>query len=419
MKAVVVSNPTKSLKGKIALPASKSISNRLLMIRALSGCDFTISNLSEADDTLLLGNLIDAIHHHHEPSRLMEIDTKNAGTVMRFLTAYLAARPGKWMLTGSERMKQRPIGILVEALKNLGAVIDYLSKIEYPPILVKGNPLTGKEVTIDAGISSQYSTALLLIAPYLPEGLTIHHKGTVVSIPYIRMTTRLMQYYGASAKEGKTCIKVPPGRYLPRRFQVEADWSAAAFWYEAAVFAQEVDLELHGLFQNSLQGDAILPEIYQNFGIHTEFNAQGIHLTRIRKKPEGFYFDFTNYPDIAPAVITTCALLGIRSRFEGLRSLRLKETDRLRALNNELDKFRPDILVSPSSDPFPTLEFGASKSVVLPDQTFETYGDHRMAMTFAMLALKSGSVRIINPDVVMKSYPGFWKHLHELGFLLQ
>jgi len=296
MKAVVVSNPTKSLKGKIALPASKSISNRLLMIRALSGCDFTISNLSEADDTLLLGNLIDAIHHHHEPSRLMEIDTKNAGTVMRFLTAYLAARPGKWMLTGSERMKQRPIGILVEALKNLGAVIDYLSKIEYPPILVKGNPLTGKEVTIDAGISSQYSTALLLIAPYLPEGLTIHHKGTVVSIPYIRMTTRLMQYYGASAKEGKTCIKVPPGRYLPRRFQVEADWSAAAFWYEAAVFAQEVDLELHGLFQNSLQGDAILPEIYQNFGIHTEFNAQGIHLTRIRKKPEGFYFDFTIIP---------------------------------------------------------------------------------------------------------------------------
>ncbi len=418
MKAVLVTSPTKILRGKITLPASKSLSNRLLLIRALSGDHFPIHNLSDADDTLLLQDLIDAIQNHQDISRLMEIDTKNAGTVMRFLTAYLATRPGKWMLTGSDRMKQRPIGVLVEALTNLGATIDYLSKIGYPPILIKGNLLSGKEVTIDAGISSQFSTALLLIAPYLPEGLIIHHKGTVVSIPYIRMTTQLMQYYGARPKHGKTCIKVPPGLYTSRDFQVEADWSAAAFWYEAAVFAQEVDLELNGLFQNSLQGDAILPVIYQNFGIHTEFHNTGVRLTRVRKKPEGFYFDFTNYPDIAPSVITTCALLGIRCRFEGLRSLRIKETDRLRALKNELDKIRPDIIVSAPSEVFPSLEFQSAKPFVPPDQTFETYGDHRMAMTFGMLALKSGSVRIMNPDVVMKSYPGYWKHMQELGFVI-
>jgi len=336
--------------------------------------------------------------------------------VMRFLTAYLATRPGKWMLTGSDRMKQRPVAVLAEALKSLGASIDYLAKIGYPPILIKGQPVSGKEVAIDAGISSQYSTALLLIAPYLPHGLLIHHKGLVVSTPYIRMTTRLMQFYGARLKSGKTRINIHPGVYKSRDFKVESDWSAAAFWYEAAVFAEEVDLEIFGLFSNSLQGDSILPSIYQNFGIRTEFNDNGIRLTRSRKKVDGFYFDFTDYPDIAPSVIATCAVLGIRSRFEGLRSLRIKESDRLNALKNELEKIGVEIIVSGPGDVMPSLEFKSFKPGFSSDLTFETYGDHRMAMTFAPMALKCGTVRIMNPDVVVKSYPGFWKHLQDLGF---
>ncbi|MCK9202941.1 MAG: 3-phosphoshikimate 1-carboxyvinyltransferase [Bacteroidales bacterium] len=417
MKAILVSCPSKVLKGKLVLPASKSISNRLLLIRALSGEDFTIHNISEADDTRLLQKLLEEIRTY-KGNRVLEMDTANAGTVMRFLTAYLAARPGKWMLTGSERMKQRPIAVLAEALNNLGAAIDYLAKIGYPPILIKGQPLTGKEVTIDAGISSQYSTALLLVAPYLPSGLILHQEGTVVSTPYIRMTTRLMQYYGARIKTGKQRIAILPGVYKSRDFTIEADWSAASFWYEAAAFAEDVDLQLNGLFPNSLQGDDILPAIYQNFGIKTEFNDQGIHLTRVRKKVDGFYFDFTDFPDIAPSVITTCAALGIRSRFEGLRSLRIKETDRLRALKNELEKLGLDILVSAPGDVMPSLEFNSFQPGFRTDLTFETYGDHRMAMTFAPLALKMGSIRIMDPDVVVKSYPCYWEHLQELGFII-
>ncbi|MCK9423373.1 MAG: 3-phosphoshikimate 1-carboxyvinyltransferase, partial [Bacteroidales bacterium] len=392
MKAILISNPSKILKGKLVLPASKSISNRLLLIRALSGHDFTLHNLSEADDTRLLLRLLEDINSAKGSSRVLEMDTNNAGTVMRFLTAYLSTHPGKWMLTGSERMKQRPIAVLAEALKSLGASIDYLAKIGYPPILIKGTLVTGKEVTIDAGISSQYSTALLLIAPYLPHGLLLHHKGLIVSTPYIRMTTRLMQYYGARLKSGKTRINIQPGVYKSRDFNVETDWSAAAFWYEAAVFADEVDLELTGLFPNSLQGDSILPSIYQNFGIRTEFNESGIRLTRVRKKVDGFYFDFTDYPDIAPSVITTCAALGIRSRFEGLRSLRIKESDRLNALKNELEKLGANIMVSGPTDVMPSLEFKSFKPLLSPDQTFETYGDHRMAMSFAPIALKSSNV---------------------------
>ncbi len=419
MKSITLSKPDKILKGSIPLHASKSISNRLLMIRALSGQDFIINNLSGADDTRLLQKLITAVLQDRGRKHVVELDTANAGTVMRFLTAWLSMKPGKWVLSGSERMKQRPIGILAEALKHLGASIDYLAKPGYPPLLITGSDLDGTEVAIDAGVSSQFTTALLLIAPYLSRGLILHLKGIKVSSPYVEMTIRLMEIFGARIKAGKTRMHVSPGMYQPSDFTVESDWSAAAFWYEAAVFADEVDLELLGLKFESLQGDAVLPVIYQNFGIRTEFTEKGVKLTKVHKKIDGFYFDFTDYPDIAQAVMITCAGLGIRGRFEGLKSLEIKETDRLRALKNEIEKLRIRVVTSGKGDEMPAMELSASKPVFTPGQAFETYGDHRMAMSLAPLAFKAGSLKILNPDVVAKSYPQFWEHLKIAGFEIQ
>jgi len=416
MKSILISKHDKILKGTIPLPASKSISNRLLMIRAMSGKDFCISNLSDADDTRLLQKLIALVSVGPGRKNVMELDAANAGTVMRFLTAWLAIKPGKWVLTGSERMKQRPIGILVEALNHLGASIDYLAKPGYPPLLIAGSDLQETEVTIDPGVSSQYTTALLLLAPYLPHGLILHLKGKNVSSPYVEMTIRLMEIFGARIKAGKTRIHVKPGIYNPSEYMVESDWSSAAFWYESAVFADEVDLELEGLKFESLQGDSILPVIYQNFGIRTEFTRTGVRLTKVHKKIDGFYFDFTDYPDIAQSVIVTCAGLGIRGRFEGLKSLQIKETDRLRALKNEIEKLGIKVVVTDKGDAMPALEISASKPFVKSGIAFETYGDHRMAMTMAPMALKLGMLKILNPDVVEKSYPQFWEHLKIAGF---
>jgi len=416
MKSILISKPDKFLRGSILLPASKSISNRLLMIRALSGKDFKINNLSEADDTVLLQKLLETILVGYEPKKVVELDTANAGTVMRFLTAFLSMKPGKWVLTGSERMKQRPVGILADAMKHLGASIDYLAKPGYPPLLIAGCTLTGNEVTINAGVSSQFTSALLLVAPYLPEGLILYLKGKTVSSPYAEMTIRLMKLFGSKVKQGKTRIHVKPSVYLPGEATVESDWSSAAFWYEAAVFADEVDLELIGLQFESLQGDAILPVIYQNFGIRTEFTDRGIHLTKIKKKIDGFYFDFTDFPDIAQAVMATCAGIGIRGRFEGVQSLQIKETDRLRALKNEVEKIGIQIGFSREGDLITAVEVNPAKPIFPSGLSFETYGDHRTAMTMAPFALKTGPIKLLNPDVVAKSYPSFWEHLKDVGF---
>ncbi len=416
MKSILLSKPDKILKGSIPLPASKSISNRLLMIRALCGKDFTINNLSKAEDTLLLQHLLEIVLQGPGRKKVVELDTANAGTVMRFLTSFLSMIPGKWVLTGSERMKQRPIGVLADAMKHLGASIDFLAKPGYPPLLISGRELHGRELTIDAGVSSQFTTALLLVAPILPEGLILHLKGRPVSTPYAEMTTRLMQLFGAKVKQGKTRIHVKPGGYEPQEITVESDWSAAAFWYEAAVFAEEVDLELLGLRFESLQGDAILPVIYKNFGIKTEYTDRGIRLTKFHKKIDGFYFDFTDFPDIAQAVIATCAGIGIRGRFEGVHSLQIKETDRLRAMKNEIEKLGIVVTFSREGDLITALEINPSKTTFSGRLTFETYGDHRTAMTLAPLAMKALSLNILNPDVVVKSYPRFWDHLSMVGF---
>ncbi|MCX6267236.1 MAG: 3-phosphoshikimate 1-carboxyvinyltransferase [Bacteroidetes bacterium] len=416
MNSIIISKPDKVLKGSIQLPSSKSISNRLLIMQALSGKKYKIDNLSEAEDTVLLQRLLEVILNCNAQNKVMELDTGNAGTAMRFLTSFLSMRQGKWVLTGSERMKQRPIGILAEAMNCLGASIDFLAKPGYPPLLIRGNELHGRELTIDSGISSQFTTALLLIAPYLPEGMILHLKGKTVSSPYAMMTIRLMQFMGAKIKIGKTRLHVSPGAYQFKDVDVESDWSSAAFWYELAVFSDDVDIELLGLQRDSLQGDAVLPVIYKNFGILTEFTDRGIRLTKVRKKIDGFYFDFTNFPDLAQAVIATCAGIGIRGRFEGVRSLQIKETDRLRALKNELEKLGIQVSFFGDGGHTDTLEIMPVKPSFPSGITFETYGDHRTAMALAPLVLKTGILKILNPDAVAKSYPYFWNHLKSVGF---
>lgn len=418
MKTITIKKTDRNLVGSIRLPSSKSISNRLLIIRALAATDFDIPHLSDSDDTLLLHDLLQKIREHHGRALMTELDTSNAGTVMRFLTAYLSMVPGKWILTGSERMKQRPIGILVDGLKSMGAQIDYLSKLGYPPVMIHGTSLKGGEIIVDPGISSQFVSALIMIGPKIPGGLTLHLSGPAVSFPYVEMTIGLLKAFGIHVVHERSRIFIPEGDYFPCHFTVESDWSAAAFWYEAAALADHVDLELEGLFSESLQGDSVISNIFRAFNVVTEFTAKGIHLSKtsqpIQEKP--FKFNFSDHPDIAPAVITSCAMLGLNGIFTGLKSLQIKETDRLLALKTEYEKMGITAETYSTGNLIPTMEITASRIACKPGLQINTYGDHRMAMTFAPLAILSGNIHIENPEVVTKSYPCFWNDLVSVGF---
>jgi len=425
MKVITIKKQDKILKGRLALPSSKSISNRLLIIRAMAPADFSIHNLSESADTVLLQKLFVKIALDTGSQHDVMLDAGNAGTVMRFLTAYLAFQPGTWNLGCSERMKERPVSELVKALRSLGAEIDYLSVPGYPPLMIKGKKPTGNQVTIDPGISSQFISSLLMTGATIPGGLSLYLKGNAVSYPYIDMTIRIMDYFGVKVTplltptpegEGSPGFFVPCKSYIPRPFTVESDWSAAAFWYEAAALANEVDLVLEGLQPNSIQGDSMLSAIFRNLGVQTVFTDEGVHLTKIKKNLNCFYFDFINYPDIAPAVITTCALLGLQGRFVGLKSLKIKESDRVNVLRKHFEKLGMHLEPSSVNDPEPVIEFAPSALKLPAGYTIESYGDHRIAMAFAPAALKLGSIRIEDPDVVSKSYPKYWEHMNMLGF---
>ncbi len=408
---LTLSHPSGRLAGSVSLAGSKSISNRVLIIRALSGTDFPIYRLANARDTELLESLLS--------SNAAILDAGAAGTTYRFLTAYLSMQAGTQVLTGTERMKERPIGVLVEALNSLGANIEYLEKQGYPPLKIGPPAQLGisRELSIAAGTSSQYISALLMIAPVLPGGLSLQLEGKIVSRPYIEMTLGLMKYFGVQHTwQGRT-IQIPPQTYQPKPFTIEADWSAASYYYAMAALAEVADLTLEGLFPNSLQGDAILPELYEPLGVYTQFTEQGIRLTKAGgDKMREFGYDFLRCPDLAQTLATTCAGLGIPGNFQGVETLRIKETDRIKALQQELEKV--DVQVHPYSNESRigfTVE-GLAHWGVPP--LIETYEDHRMAMAFAPFALLR-PIRIADPAVVSKSYPAFWKDLESLGFLVQ
>jgi 3-phosphoshikimate 1-carboxyvinyltransferase len=400
----------KFLKGKITLAGSKSISNRVLIIRALCQEHFDIHKLANANDTELLDKLLAS----KEPVR----DAGPAGTTFRFLTAYLSLQAGTQFLTGSERMKQRPISVLVDALRHLGANIEYVEKEGYPPLKIHSGDL-GKQyqLTIPANTSSQYISALLLIAPVLPKGLALTLDGNIVSLPYIKMTLKTMEYFGVQHQwEGDT-IRVAPQQYLAKPFTVEADWSAASYYYAMAVFAEEVDLQLDGLFENSVQGDAVLAEMMKDFGITTTFNKTGIHLSKTSAPNEVFEWDFIECPDLAQTLAVICAGAGVHGLFTGLKTLKIKETDRIKAIQNELGKVNAWFSLLPVNITKDTNEHYLLEGNAHWDTPplFSTYEDHRMAMAFAPLAMLN-EIRMEDPEVVVKSYPDFWEDLIKLGF---
>jgi 3-phosphoshikimate 1-carboxyvinyltransferase len=407
---LTLSHPTGKLSGSLSLAGSKSISNRVLIIRALCGTDFPIDRLANAKDTQLLESLL----QHDGQLR----DAGAAGTTYRFMTAYLSMLPGTQVLTGTERMKERPIGVLVEALRAIGADIEYLEKPGFPPLRIgpPHNLGASAALSISAGTSSQYISALLMIAPVLPGGLTLYLDGKIVSRPYIEMTLRLMEYFGVRHTWQDRAIHVPPQTYQARPFTVEADWSAASYYYAMAALSQSADLFLEGLFANSLQGDAILPDLYEPLGVYTRFAENGIWITKAgERKAKSFDYDFLRCPDLAQTLAVTCAGMGMPGAFRGVETLRIKETDRIEALRQELGKM--EVAVRAFDD-----EKGGGFTVdglAAWDEppVIHTYEDHRMAMAFAPLALL-GALRVADPEVVVKSYPDFWEDLKKLGFRL-
>lgn len=401
-----ISKTDKCLKGTITLDGSKSISNRVLIIKALSGQDFPIHHLSTSDDTRTLIRLLD--------SKDTRLDVGPAGTTFRFLTAYLALQEGTQILTGSARMKQRPIGILVDCLRELGAYIEYEEKEGYPPIKIHAPKAlqTNATIRIASSVSSQYISALLMIAPVLPGGLRLELEGEMVSRPYIEMTLKTMARFEVQHTwEGNT-IRVPQQRYQAQSFTVEADWSAASYYYALAAFSESTDLYLNGLYPESWQADADIVNIMTHFGVQTTYTETGIHLQKNAVDTSRFEYDFLNCPDIAQTLAVVCAGTGQSGKFEGLQTLKIKETDRVEALINELAK----IGVSVEEASGNAMEIHASTTTKSTTPTFATYHDHRMAMALATLALVNNEVKIENPIVVGKSYPSFWEDLKKLGF---
>lgn len=394
-----------SIKGTIQLPASKSISNRALIINALGKGVYPPENLSDCDDTKVM---IKALTEEKSM-----IDIMAAGTAMRFLTAYLSVTPGKHAITGTERMQKRPIQILVNALRTLGATIEYTGNEGFPPLRILGADLNGKEIALQGNVSSQYISALLMIGPVLKNGLTLRLSGEIISRPYIDLTLQLMNDFGAKASwAASDTISVAPVPYKSLRFTVESDWSAASYWYQLAALTPEADIELTGLFYNSYQGDSRGAEVFSRLGIQSEYTHQGVRLRKLGDLPSRLDENFIDIPDLAQTFVVTCALLNIPFRFTGLQSLKIKETDRIAALRTELKKL--GYLISEENDSVLFWNGERCEPELLP--VIHTYEDHRMAMAFAPATLHFPSLRIAEPQVVSKSYPTFWENLRQVGF---
>ncbi len=391
----------------IQLPASKSIGNRILILNALSKSNYLIENLSDSDDTRVLLNALS--------SQTKDFNIGAAGTSMRFLTAYLAQLKGTWTITGTERMKNRPIRILVEALRELGAEIDYLEKEGFPPLRIHGKKLKGGSIALDGSVSSQYISALMMIAPNLEKGLKLHLKGNIISKPYIQMTIHLMKSFGIKIDWEEPNIHIQPQSYSPALFKIENDWSAASYWYEIMALANEnTEIELVGLEQNSIQGDAKGAKLFEQLGIQSIFTEKGVKLKKQAITLSRLEYDFVNEPDLAQTFVVTCCLLHIPFRFTGLQSLKIKETDRISALQKEMKKLGYVLKDKNNSE----LEWNGEKCDSIVNPIIATYEDHRMAMAFAPVCFKRKEIQINEPEVVSKSYPDYWKDLAQAGFII-
>ncbi len=405
MEKLTIKAEKKVINGVVNLTASKSESNRVLIIRALCEQHFPIHNLAAAKDTETMVSLL------AEKGKIKDVGP--AGTTMRFLTAYYANTPGTWTLTGSERMRNRPIAILVDALKSLGANIEYLEKDGCPPMKIQGGKLKGGKITIDGSVSSQYLSALIMIAPSLTGGLEMELTGKIASIPYLKMTLALIAEFGAKYTFEGSIIKIEEGKYQGKEFTVEADWSAASYWYQIAALSDEANITLKGLKEVSLQGDSAIVEMYKTFGVESTFNGTQVKLLKSNtNSADTFNYDFSDCPDVAQTLAATLIGLNVKGHFKGLESLRIKETDRITAIKNELEKFGASIDILPDD------EIQINQATVSSyNGAIETYDDHRVAMSIAPLCFKIDRIEIKEPNVVAKSYPDFWNDLNDKGLV--
>ena len=404
------------LEATISLPASKSISNRALIIYALSGGKNMPSNLSDCDDTEVI---INALRNMPE-----EIDIKAAGTAMRFMTAYLSVMEGTHILTGTERMKHRPISILVDALRKLGANIEYVGTEGYPPLRITGQSLNGGLLEIPGNVSSQYISALLMTAPMLKEGMTLHLLGDIISRPYIDLTLWMMGEFGADAEWfSNDTIVVKPQPYKSRDYFIESDWSGASYWYEMMALCGDglSEVKLTGLMDGSKQGDSTTRYIFSLLGVKTQFEskqagiAQTVTLKQNGRCVPKLEYDFINSPDLAQTFVVTCAAKGIPFHFKGLSTLKIKETDRIEALKTEMRKLGYVLQDHNNSE----LIWDGERCDPTFEQGIDTYEDHRMALAFAPYAFLHDKLIINNPQVVTKSYPHYWEDLRLAGFTIE
>lgn len=396
------------LEGTIKLPSSKSISNRALIINALAKGTHAPDNLSDCDDTRVM---IKALTGNDEI-----IDIMAAGTAMRFLTAYLSVTPGTRIITGTERMRQRPIGILVDALRELGADIEYLENEGYPPLRITGKELNGGAIRLKGDVSSQYISALLMIAPMLKNGLRIFLTGEIISRPYINITLQMMGDFGVQAvwnSGNSIIIEQQPYQSVP--FAVESDWSAASYWYQMAALVDDAEITLPGLFRSSYQGDSRGARVFARLGVATSYLGESVTIRKTGRCTDYLDEDLMDIPDLAQTLVVTCALLNIPFHFTGLQSLKIKETDRIAALIKEMGKL--GYLIREQNDS--ELIWNGEHIPPQPLPVIDTYDDHRMALAFAPAAIRYPEVCIAYPHVVSKSYPGYWEDLKKIGVDLQ
>lgn len=413
--ALVSFKGTKKINTEIQLTGSKSECNRALIISALSKKIVQVNNLSNAADTVTLDGILNTLKeetvHSNQASQL--VDVGPAGTAMRFLSAYLSAKNGNFLLTGTERMKQRPIGVLAEALKTIGANINYTENEGFPPLNITGpiQQKTGK-ISIKGDISSQYISALLMIAPILPQGLTLEIEGELTSKPYVNMTLEMLAEAGIDYVWNGNSISIKPQHFKPATLVVEPDWSAASYWYSIAALADEAEINLPALKAKSLQGDSLIQNIMKIFGIATSKTENGIAISNVGLTLDtDQVLDLKSCPDLAQTIIVVAAALGKNMSFTGLETLKIKETDRVAALQNELAKIGVSLSENNLVYTLNTDQLHFPKKVII-----STYEDHRMAMAFAPLALVIDEVEIKDMHVVEKSYPHFWADLKKAGF---
>lgn len=402
-------SPPASLQADVQLPASKSISNRALILHALARGHRPLHHLSDCDDTRVMVSALQG--------DAPVVDILAAGTAMRFLTAYFSVTPGTRVLTGTQRMQQRPIRILVDALRALGARIAYEARDGFPPLRIEGAALQGGEVALEGSVSSQYISALLMIGAVLPEGLRLSLTGDIVSRPYIDLTLQLMHDFGAHAEwTSGNAICVHPGGYHDVEFTVESDWSAASYWYQLVALAGgDACVRLEGLFPHSCQGDSRGAALFDRLGVGTEFTSSGVRIFRKERTLERLDADLVDMPDLAQTFVVTCCLLGVPFRFTGLQSLKIKETDRMAALIAELHRL--GYVLHAEQDR--VLVWSGERCPASGQPVIHTYEDHRMALAFAPACMKFSHLCIADPGVVSKSYPAWWQHLREAGFRVE